>query len=625
MLSAINPKHKTIIISFLAVDDLIILSMVNKSFFNNLELRALNDVLKAIINNLTETSINSITSLLSNDLKLMKSLIKNSVNISNPQIQQAIISITGLLCGRLMDKLYLDNENEVEDNKFKRLINILYNSITKGKIKLKNDPQNDSKMADLVKYLISVEKGNFNCDNSGVTINSLNAIIQSIPLFNRLKKLSLSGNSLGESKLSINNQVITSTFTNLGKLLDISTCLKVVNLSNNKLNEKHLKYFITYLSFQPNLTLLDLSYNLIGGEYLDCFTKLFKKSISLESFDIQNNILGPQGLKYFADGLKDNKTLKKLNISYNGVCANGIQWLGPILKDVKFISLHLSGNYLLDEGAELLGKYIGENKSLSYLFLENNQITAKSMASLSKGIFNCPSLVGVHLNNNKLLDSGAITLYSTLRESKLFSIDVGYNGIGHLSMPSLKEFSLNSSNLGKLDLSGNALGIKSAAYLAEVISICECLRNLSLKGALLGSSLEKLVESIQNAICLKILDLSENNLIDGIKSICSIFLKNRSLSKVDLSENHLDDNSLISIAESLKNNTNLHYINMQMNKITNKGISKYDEILKKNRFKKIIDLQNNFQFLNDNHKDKQRGLLAFVKVNHKKSSSLIMK
>ena len=323
--------------------------------------------------------------------------------------------------------------------------------------------------------------------------------------------------------------------------------------------------------------------------------------------------------------MKDNKTLKKLNISYNGICANGIQWLGPILQDVKITSLHLSGNYLLDEGAEILGKYLGNNKSLSYLFLENNQITAKSMASLSKGIFNCSSLVGIYLNNNKILDSGAITLYSTLRESKLFSIDVGYNGIGHLSIPSLKEFALNSTNLGKLDLSGNKLGIKSAVYLAEVISISECLRNLSLKGALLGASLDKLVESIQNAICLKILDLSENNLIEGIKSICSIFLKNRSLSKVDLSENHLDDNSLIAIAESLKNNTNLHNINMQMNKITNKGISKYDEILKKNRFKKIIDLQNNFQFLNENQKEKERGLLAYVKVNHKRSSSLVMK
>lgn len=601
------------IFTFLQIEDFLQLSKSNKLFYNNEQIKSIYEVYKSLIdeNRSKALSILSISYLLSNDYKQIKSYLKNRINFLNPFHQKSLQLVVGMIIGKIYEMIMNGNVNDLsDDTEIIKLIRSIYKSIFK--LKSINDDNLISELSPIsdekTKILISNLKGNYSFPSSGLSISSISSIIQSISYHNHIKKLILSNNQLGEVHSNTTSSQISSAFSSLGRSLQIGNLLKVVNLSNNSLSEKHLKGFISYMTYQKSIFLIDLSKNNIGGDNMECLQVLLSKNQCLNTLILSNNVIGPNGMKFISIGMKNNKTLMKLDVSYNGICSKGMEYLS-FLSTCQLQSFDISGNYILDQGVVTFSKHIATNSSLSYIFLENNKITAKNMPELSVGLSKCTSLVGIYLNRNEIGDSGAINLYSTLRNTKLYGIEISNNSLGHISMPSLCEFVSKSANLGKIDLSANVLGYKSCLYISNIITSCELLRNLNIKGSQIGyEGLLKLSESLINSFSLKILNLSDNNLNDAIDLLVSIIEKNRSISELDLSENHLTDESFLRIVDVLKSNTTMKKINMQLNKITLKGIEAYKKNSKKNRFVEI-ELKNNFQqYENKAGSEKKRSL-----------------
>lgn len=673
-------KEKTIsnILSFLNIEEIIEFAKANKEFTsNNKDLYYTITVFIGVIKELEKSKFSNFNGLIANDSKNLKNAVRKSLNTNDVRINEYVCSILGLIIAKVWSLLdqSLINKNaiencELDNSKFKQVINNLYSNLVNTKLisntngtiinySLINNNDNtitadyinklgicydtkknnyyikkssifkfkeckalsEDKKNNLIRYLMLNNKGSFSFRNSNLTPSVLSILIKAMSLYNKITKIDISGNNLGETHLSLNyNQLsISNYFYQLGKAINTYSQLKILNISNNKLNEKHIKSLIqSCLICQSSIEHIDISNNNIGGEGMECLSSILKHNTSLIYLNLSNNTLGYTGTKHIADGLKTNNYLKRLDLSYNGITSKGAEYLSMsfdrkskqnnilniyndneivISESNNLISLNLSGNYLLDEGIYIISTNLHKCKNLNYLFLEDNSITPKGMVSLSKAISKSNKLVSVFLNNNLIKDSGAISFYTTIKKCELYSIDLANNNITHLSMPILKELIVNSINnniykLGKLDLSNNLIGLNACTYLSDILKLEGIsIKNLVLNSTSISDGMEKLYESIQNSETLRILELNNNNLHRCIKLISKFISKNKFIKNLDLAANHLDDKDMNILAEGLKANTSLSIIDLKYNKISLKGIIDYNSIMKENNhLKKTIIL-----------------------------------
>ena len=406
---------------------------------------------------------------------------------------------------------------------------------------------------------------------------------------NDLMKIDLSGNQIKDIKLICNLIEINS-----GKL-------QFLNLSNNKIDDSSCKILFKSLTKCEKLLSLNLSSNKISRDGIIHSEEFLSNNISLQSLILGRNIIGPKGIAYVIQYLvnNDNMILRTLDISYNGLEIKGIQIVCEFFKiNNKLISLFIGGNYICDEGTKILIDTIIDNSNckITYLFLQNNNITSKGFNYISKIISYHPFLNSINLKSNNLSDEGVKGIFSSLNpESKLSTIDLSHNNINGNSIKYINDYIIHNSFLRQLFLDYNKLDKNACKLIKEMLSNEQSnLRIISLKSCKIFDNVNLIFEGLEQNKKLEIINLSKNeigNYREQFEKITSCLKNNKALKEIILDSNFLDDKNLKMIIEGLKENKNLKSISLNENEFSKKTVSELFLMIEQNHFIKKCNLE----------------------------------
>lgn len=100
-----------------------------------------------------------------------------------------------------------------------------------------------------------------------------------------------------------------------------------------------------------------------------------KNTSPIHTLKLDHNDIGSKGLRNLVDGISMNKTLNNLSLTYCNIDHEGARPIFELLiytkSDLK--ELNLTGNHLRNDGIPLVMKGLAVNKSLTKIYLADNQ------------------------------------------------------------------------------------------------------------------------------------------------------------------------------------------------------------------------------------------------------------
>ena len=424
-------------------------------------------------------------------------------------------------------------------------------------------------------------------------------------------------------------------------LYKYSYCLKILILSNNKIDDKCSKLLFPSLQENKVLSILDLSNNCISNEGI-AFGELFfidNRSMTITLFD--NNILGPIGVFNLCKFLRNNQkmNINMLDLGYNGITKEGIIHLVNYIRNNKnkINKLYIGGNYLCDDGLEILSNIfervnIVKQKAQEEIKEETNDENIKDIDNDNKNIYNSTKIINYINNNNKdnknIYNSTKIisnndnnkdkkniyistkiinsndnpinTVHSTKKNSKNNSTNNISNPINAFQN-NLNENNINGNNnkITFLDIQNNNLTKKSSKYLCNIVSSNNPdVTELIVSNNNLGNeTILKIVDCIKTNNKLLSLDISQTQIDEkSIKYISEKLNIENLLEKLILSKNDLKK-SCEYIKNLLIKKTNIKYLKITSCKIEN-NFNLIFQGLAQNKMLQILDMSNNNLSLN---------------------------
>ncbi len=194
-----------------------------------------------------------------------------------------------------------------------------------------------------------------------------------------------------------------------------------------------------------------------------------------------------------------------------------------LTRSTSFRSLNLAHNNLQSDSAIVLAKSFARNSSLTSLDLDGNAIGDDGVAALAGAFANQPMLKRLSLRANFIGDAGAVALVDGLRAS------AARQQCAH-------EFPV-------VELSGNRVGDRGAAALAELIAENSTVTEVNLRGNLLtDAGVAPLVSAVRGgaggSARVARLDLSANNLSSAsLQLIADMLRATQHAISINVSEN----------------------------------------------------------------------------------------
>jgi hypothetical protein len=151
---------------------------------------------------------------------------------------------------------------------------------------------------------------------------------------------------------------------------------KILGLTSNKITPAGVSIIAKALSENTTLHELVLSYNdQVGDMGVYFLTEILSlNNSSLQKLILTSTGITDKGVGYLAEMLKKNSTLHSLNLNVNKIGDHGIKLLANTLTHYNstLTHLYLSENKLLsDASVDFLIEMLNQNRSLSYLFISN--------------------------------------------------------------------------------------------------------------------------------------------------------------------------------------------------------------------------------------------------------------
>ena len=421
-------------------------------------------------------------------------------------------------------------------------------------------------------------------------INLLNYALKDMSVF---KRIVISGNAG-----SINNFNLLKNFVNYCKKDLLS-----INFSKNDFSDViGVNLFISIGINCPNIEIINMSHN--------CFTyttfshkkvhSVFKLGFKkLSKLILSNNLIGTKGFINLCEVLLNCKNLKLLDISYNGIDKNTFnkETVNDLFSDIlpNFYSFYYEGNYLPTNEVQNFVKAILNNKSLTYLFLQNNQINDDGMEILSFLISKNSFIHNLSIGYNKFTSKGIENLCIGLKskESRIIELCLQNNNLDEKSLSYLAEALNNYQTLFSLNLSYNNFSKGNCGnFISQIILKCKRLKNLNLIACHLGFKVKEISESLEVNKSITYLDLSVNDIGNNkeiFKALSQMLENNLYLRYLYLDTNYINDKDFeIIINEGILKNKNLNYLSLKSNKITLCSIKILSDSLKKDN-KKILE------------------------------------
>ena len=421
----------------------------------------------------------------------------------------------------------------------------------------------------------------------GITL--LNYAIKEIPFF---RKIVLSGNSE-----SISNFNLIKSFVNFSKKNLLS-----VNFSNNNYSDViGGNIFISIGVNCPNIEIINMSHNCLtystfnNKKVQQAFMVGFKK---LTKLILGNNILGPKGLIELFINLKNCTKLKLLDVSYNGIDKNIFD--NKNVEDIfnealpSLYSFYYEGNYLPTEEVKNFVKDIANNKCLTYLYLQNNQLNDDSMEILSYLMTKNPYIHNLGLGYNKFTSKGIQSLCNGLmnKDSNIIELCLQKNNLDEVSLSYLAEALKNHQSMRCLNLSYNNFTKDECGNLiSRIISESPKLKNLNLTACHLGLKIKDICNKLEENNTITYIDMSVNDFgknSEIFKALAKMLGKNMHIKYLYIDSNYINDKDFdIIINEGIKFNKNLKYLSLKSNKITLSSIKALSDSIKKDNKKQL--------------------------------------
>ena len=595
----------------------------------------------------TEQNINLLNEYLSKSKNKIKNIyIYNSLIYSNKfNIDISHINIAELSNLNLskidflpLEKLNL-SYNNISITGIKILSNLLVNSKLK-KLNLSKNYLGDegcSILAEGIKFnksLISINLSRNYIIYQGIVDLALSMKSNDNCEYNSsIKKINLSRNSINNSGLKEFCEILKNEPENR---------FTKINFQYNYITDLSINYFGEFLQNFPEQTFLSLTHwiNEINQvnffNYCQKFTKLKKimiqnvvfrentsklfneillKNKNIESlYILYNSTINPQEMLNISPGIEHNKNISHLVLSQCSIEDEGAIILSKALfNNINITQIDLDENKIGEKGIKAISEKLLGKISLKKLVLSHNLINSKGAFYLGQNISNAQGIEHLLINSNKIGDEGCEYLASGLtKNNSLIELNINNNGISNKGIKYISKSLLNKENFMILSAAENQITeIEDELYI-----LLGCFKNVVLSGnplnknavirLLQGTENNKLIKNLRfkildengiyNFKCfnnnLKEFDFSYNNImnISLLKNI--LLLKN--ISKLDLRSNNLGDEKTSIISNYIKeNNITLKELNLQSNKITSIGCQSLSEMLKENKYLKIINLAGN--------------------------------
>ena len=421
----------------------------------------------------------------------------------------------------------------------------------------------------------------------GLTI--LNSAIKDISFF---RKIVISG--LQENLSSFN---VIKNFLNYSK-----SNLLSVNFSNNNFPDViGANIFASIGIYCPNMQIIDISKNSLTyttfnhAKVIKAFEVGFKK---LSKLIIRNNLLGSKGFVNLCAVVKNAKKLNLLDVSYNGINKevfenqNVVDFLSGDLQF--FYAFYYEGNYLPNEEMKFFIKSILTNKSLTYLFLHNNQIDDESMELISFLIKKNPFVHNLNLGYNKFTSKGVESICKSLKlkSNRVIELCLQNNNLDETSLTYLSEALKHHQTISALNLAYNNFSYGSCGdCITRIIAKCPKLKHLNLTACHLGLKLKEILTQLEKNKTITFLDLSVNDIGNNpeiFQNLARMLEKNYYIKYLYLDSNYIVDKDFeILIYEGIEKNKNLKNLGLKSNKITLGAITALSEKLKKDTKKQL--------------------------------------
>ena len=442
-------------------------------------------------------------------------------------------------------------------------------------------------------------------------ISLLNYAIKDIPFF---RKIVISGN-----KEPITNFNLIKCFINYSKKSLLS-----INFSKNNFSDVIVANIFASIGINcPYIQIINVTHNYFS---LSTFNHIKVQTAfeigfkNLSKLMLGNNILGTKGFVELCGLLKNCPKLNLLDISYNGIDKNIFenQKVVDIFGDAlpNLYTLYYEGNYLPTEEVQNFVKNMLSNKSLTYLYLQNNQIGDDSLEIMAFLLSKNYNIHTLDLSYNKFTSNGVKNLCNGIisKDSRLVELSLSNNKLNETSLTYLQEALNGSEQLMCLNLSYNNFSKGDCGkIICEIISEDKKLKNLNLTTCHLGLKTKDIFEALENNTSIANIDLSVNDIgnnTEMFKALAKMLQKNKNIKYLYLDTNYITDKDFdIIINEGITKSVNLNYLSLKSNQITLSSIKKLSDSIKKDK-RKVLE-----QYLK-NIKKPKREINFFMRTNY---------
>ena len=418
-------------------------------------------------------------------------------------------------------------------------------------------------------------------------ISLLNYAVKDIPFF---RKIVISGN-----KESINNFNLIKSFVNYSKKNLLS-----VNFSRNSYNDVIGANIFASIGINcPNIQIINVTHNLFTSSTFNhkkvktAFELGYK---NLSKLMLGNNILGTRGFNELCGILKNCPKLNLLDVSYNGIDKNIFdnenvaELFGESLPYL--YTFYYEGNYLPTSEIQNLVKHILSNNSLTYLYLQNNQIGDDSLEILAFLLSKNYNIHTLDLSYNKFTSKGVSKLCEGImsKDTRLIEISLANNNLDETSLTYLADAITNSEQLYSVNLSYNNFSKGNCGMIiADMIKKDTKLKNVNLVACHLGLKTKEIFAALEENQTITFIDLSVNDIgnnLEMFKGLAKMLQKNKNIKYLYLDTNYITDRDFdIIINEGITKSVNLNYLSLKSNKITLSSIKRLSDSIKKDNRK----------------------------------------
>lgn len=420
-------------------------------------------------------------------------------------------------------------------------------------------------------------------------ISLLNYAVKDIPFF---RKIVISGN-----KESITNFNLIRSFFNYSKKNLIS-----INFSKNNYSDVIGANIFASIGINcPLIQIIDLTFNYFT--YSTFSHKKVKTAFeigfkNLSKLMLGNNILGTRGFIELCGILKNCPKLNLLDVSYNGIDKNIFdnEKVEEIFGDALpcLYTFFYEGNYLPTTELQNLVKHILSNNSITYLYLQNNQITDDSLEIISFLISKNYNIHTLDLSYNKFTSKGINILCNGIKskDSRIIELSLSNNNLDETSLMYLSETINESEQLYCVNLSYNNFAKGNCGNLiCDIIRKDKKLKNLNLTACHLGLKTKDIFAALEENQTITLIDLSVNDIgnnVEMFKAFAKMLEKNKNIKYLYLDTNYITDKDFdIIINEGITKSVNLNYLSLKANKITLNQIKKLSDSIKKDKKKQL--------------------------------------